>query len=62
MRIYSFFTILYLIGLVPWPGEEGECPYCRPKEKYPQLRVTFDNSGILEHAEPDTFKEKLRNG
>jgi hypothetical protein len=46
-----------LIGLIPWPGEEGECPYCRPKEKYPQLRVTFDNSGILEHAEPYTFRE-----
>ena len=43
-----------------------------PKEKYPQLKaamddsinsvcVIFDKSGVLEGAEPDTFREKLKN-
>jgi hypothetical protein len=43
-----------------------------PRDKYPQLTaaiesstnsvyVTFDKSGILERAEPDTFREKLDN-
>jgi hypothetical protein len=49
-----------------------EIQYRIPKEKYPQLTaaiesstnsvyVTFDNRGILERAEPDTFREKLDN-
>jgi len=43
-----------------------------PKDKHPQLTaaidssrnsvyLTFDKSGILEHAEPDIFREKLHN-
>jgi hypothetical protein len=43
-----------------------------PNDKYQQVKaamdnsansvyVTFDKNGILEHAEPDTFREKLDN-
>jgi hypothetical protein len=50
-----------------------EIQFTIPKEKYPQLTtamnnsansvyVTFDKSGILERAEPDTFRGKLDNG
>jgi hypothetical protein len=49
-----------------------EIQFTIPKEKYPQLTaaiesstnsvyVIFDNRGILERAEPDTFREKLDN-
>ena len=49
-----------------------EIQFTIPKEKHSQLTaaidssrnsvyLTFDKSGILEHAEPDIFREKLHN-
>jgi hypothetical protein len=51
---------------------KNEIQFTIPNEKYQQIKeaiessrnsvyVTFDKSGILERAEPDTFREKLDN-